>query len=114
MWMFLLIIPACFVIYFLAKHNVTQTEWFIYGLLKNQWLWFHMLASLIGTKIMMLWMNTNTIIFVVALLAIGWEAIEWHFSSKHGTSAYSNFMHYVWDTVFDIVMSVLVAVICVI
>ena len=108
-WMFLLIIPIAFLIYYLYRNDITKNEWFVYGIYENKWLWFHMLSTVIGVSILQKYIITNsTIVLIVLILAFGWELLEY---VKNKFSKYSSFMHYFWDTVFDIVMAIAITII---
>ena len=81
------------------------------GLLKNQWLWFHMLAGAIAAKILLIWLDPHPVVLIVTGCAVAWEVFEYFITDVE--KVYGNKKRWFFDTFFDIVGALIMALIVV-
>lgn len=76
---------------------------------RNQWLWFHILAGGIATRIFSLWLNPNLTLGAVLGLALLWEVIE--FFAVDIDKVYGDRKRFFSDAVGDVIGAVAIAAI---
>ena len=85
-----------------------------YGFCKNNWVWFHILGGGVLARIFLLWMPPLQSLLWVAMIAMLWEALEFVIETKgNPASIYGSLKVWAWDTVGDILGSVICAMLVV-
>lgn len=77
--------------------------------LNNKWLWFHMLASAILTKILLLFFHPQTCVAIVFIGATIWEIIE--YLKNDVEKIYGSFDRFYQDSIGDIIGALLISII---
>ena len=76
---------------------------------RNQWLWFHILAGGLATKIFLQWLSPQLTLGAVLGLAIAWEVIE--FFAVDVEKVYGDKKRFFSDAVGDIIGAVAISAI---
>lgn len=88
-----------------------------WGFCGNYWGWFHAIVGGIIAKVADIWLTDRLSIFIVIVIAIIWERIE--FKIEYGgdweivKKKYGSIERYWYDTFGDIILAVLFAIVVV-
>ena len=86
-----------------------------WGFKYNVWAWFHIMAGAIGAKIALMFMGRWESLFLIFMLALAWELVEFIIDGGVGgmIKIYGSMERWFYDCLGDVVGAVLMALVVV-
>ena len=87
-----------------------------WGFMRNTWAWFHIMAGCIGAKLALIFFQRWESLFIIFLLAVAWELIEFIYEGgEEGViDIYGSLDRWWFDSLGDVVGATLMAYVVVV
>ena len=87
-----------------------QSKFVKLALCGNVWIWFHILAAALGTRLFLIKFSQKTTLLIVSAIVMGWEVFEVVVGGDLAQT-YGSLERYFYDTAGDIIGAMVVSVI---
>lgn len=106
-------------------NSIYKNKFVMYSFCENQWLWFHIFACALGTKLFLLYFTKLITFSLVFAITIIWEVIEFKleiYTSNNVCNKHINWLRtpyrskqrWVYDTIGDVVGALIICLIVII